>query len=118
MTNEEKDMVQAALDMPSMYGDVTQRPQPQLAVWDDHNFKLIQVALQHLADSLEWLPIESAPRDGVFLTREADHPPFVIAAEIYWNEPENTPKHLSMKYFTHWLPLPDTEELKERIEAL
>ena len=50
--------IQEALDgMPNLYGDVTQRPQPQLARWYDRHFKTIRHVLQSHAP--EAIPVDA-----------------------------------------------------------
>lgn len=55
----------------------------------------------------EWQPIASAPTDGQFLVGSVDEDVMIVSGQILWMAlKEDTPRHLSLKHMTHWMPLP------------
>ena len=66
-------------------------------------------------DFAEWQPIETAPKgeDDFFLVCAVgdDRSPFVVRGSIMASARKpGTPKHLTLNYLTHWMPLPEKPE--------
>jgi hypothetical protein len=69
----------------------------------------VAALLVTMAEAMEWRPIETAPKDGMFLAGWADGSgrSCVMAADIYHAQKgrQYTPPHLRFEC-THWMPLP------------
>ena len=62
----------------------------------------------------DWQPIETAPKDGFLIVWSPDFPdiPAVFRADIFHHARDHqTPKHLSVRHFTHWMRPPEPPEI-------
>lgn len=73
--------------------------------------KLIEEAVVAAGyDTHLWQAIDyrALPEDEFFIVWSPDHPkiPLTVKREIFvYGSKEGTPKHLSMRHFTHWRPI-------------
>jgi hypothetical protein len=78
--------------------------------------ELVDWLCSEVATKSQWQPIETAPKDGMFLVATPDGRQFVMSGEILERQrtaKHPTPEHLRFNV-THWRPLPAPPEQRAR----